>query len=204
MIILKIAEKGQYIEIPGMPPFRTPAEANISHVSINLVVSRLQAQGIKKFQIISDTKGKETVLNQSDFAVNKKPKKAQAHEIEKAKKAKEQDLEKRFTQLETLITNLVKKQSEPPSDQEQITNKLSSIEKLLQKKTTTRVVHVSEKKGGKKKEPKIEEMDETFIPEINLDGLHVKGETSKESLNQDKADIDDSADLLSRIMQEDN
>jgi len=197
MIILKITEKGQYIEIPGMSPFRTPAEANISHVSINLVVSRLQAQGIKKFQIISDTKGKETVLNQNDFNVNKTP-----------KKAKDNDYEKRFNQLEALITNLVKKQSDPPSDQEQITNKLSSIEELLKKKTTTKVIHVTEKKSGvtadKKSEPKVEELDETFIPEIDLGGLHVQGKSSKKSLEQDNADIDDSADLLSRIMQADD
>ena len=76
MLILKITEKGHYIEIPGMPPFRSPVEANISHVSINLVVSRLQTQGIKKFEIVSDTKGKETVLTQNDFKVdNRNPKK---------------------------------------------------------------------------------------------------------------------------------
>ena len=76
MVILKIIEKGHYIEIPGMPPFRTPVEANITHISINLVVSKLQSQGIKTFEIISDTKGKESVLTQRDFIQqNKQPKK---------------------------------------------------------------------------------------------------------------------------------
>lgn len=200
MIILKITEKGHFIEIPGMAPFRTPVEANISHVSINLVVSKLQAQGIKKFEIISDTKGKETVLTQKDFNVeNKSP-----------KKKKNEDYEKRFNKLEALVTRLlVKQESDKNPNQEQITNKLSSIEKLLKKQTTTKVIHVTEEtkkdKKKKKKTPVVEEMlEDTFIPEINVEGMKIQGGESRKTIKQDKQDIDDSADMLSRILQSDD
>jgi hypothetical protein len=195
MIILKITEKGHYIEIPGMSPFRTPADANISHVSIPLVVARLQSQGIKKFEIVSDTQGKASVLTQNDFKVgNKNP-----------KKKKEVNYEKRVGQLESMMKRLLEKEaSNATPDQEQITNKLSTIEKLLKNRPQTNVVHVTEKKTKKigiNREPVIEEIEDTFIPDINLDGLEVKGKGSRESIKQDKLDIDDSADLLSRIMQ---
>ena len=67
MIILKIKQKGLYIEIPGITPFRTPAHVNITHVSIHLVASKLQAQGISNFEIVSDTKGKEKRYTEKDF-----------------------------------------------------------------------------------------------------------------------------------------
>ncbi len=197
MIMLKITEKGHYIEIPGMSPFRSPVEANISHVSINLVVSRLKAQGIKKFEIVSDTKGKETVMTQNDFKTDNRS----------LEKRKEDNYEKRFNKLELLIAKLVnKKVGDTTPVQEQITNKLSSIEELLKKKATTKVVHVTEKKSKKKdkrNEPIVEEMEDIFIPDINIDGLHMRGNGTQEIIEQDKADIDDSADLLSRIMQSD-
>lgn len=196
MLTLIIREKGHFIEIPGLPPFRTPVEANISHISMHLVVSKLQAQGIKKFEIVSDTKGKERVLTQRDFNVSKK-----SDREDKKKK----NYEERFNKLETLLGKLLENQvSEPSQNKEQITNKLSSIEKLLKKKQKTKVVHVTDKKTtAKEKEPVVEELEDTFIPEIDLDGMHMKGKASKKTVKQDKNDIDDSADLLSRIMQED-
>lgn len=205
MLILKISDKGHYIEIPGMAPFRTPVEANISHVSINLVVSKLQAQGIKKFEIVSDTKGKEKILTQNDFAVEKKPKKSK--EVKQNEK-----YEERINKLETMIAKLVEKQGgNESSNQEQITNKLSSIEKLLMNQSTQKVIHVTEKKESKKpikrkvkkKEPVVEEMDNVFIPSINTDGMKIKGGESRKTIKQDKRDIDDSADMLSRILQSD-
>lgn len=188
---LKIRKKGLFIEIPGLSPFRTPADVNISHISIPLVVSILKKQGISKFEIVSDTQGKEQVLTQRDFAVkNKNPKK------------EKDDYENRFNKLEQLMTRLLQKQvSDTPSNKEQITNRLNSIEKLI-KKQETKVIHVTEKESKKvKKEPKVEELHDVFIPSIDIKGLEIKGETSQRKIKQDKLDIDDSADLLSRIMQ---
>jgi len=198
MIILKISEKGHYIEFPGMSPFRTPAEVNISHISINLVVSNLQSQGIKKFKIISDTKGKETVLTNNDFTVdNRSP-----------KKRKIDTYEKRIDQLETLIGKLIRHQTvEPDSNTEQINNKLNNIEKLLEKQST-KVVQFTKKKQTKKikkqKGPVIEELGETFIPSINVDAFEMKGNGTKIKIEQDNSNLDESADLLSRIMQVDD
>jgi hypothetical protein len=201
MLFLKIAEKGHYIEIPGMSPFRTPAEANISHISIQSVVSRLQAQGIEEFEIVSDTKGKEAVFTQKDFNIEtKNPKK------------KKDDYERRFNKLEALVNKLlIKESSDKTPNQEQITNKLNSIEKLLKKQSTTKVVQTSEKsekhdKEGIKKtkiktEPVVEEFDNIFIPDINISGMKIQGGESRKSIKQDKQDIDDSADMLSRILE---
>lgn len=196
MIILKITKKGHFIEIPGLPPFRTPVEANISHISIPLVVSKLQSQGIKEFEIISDTKGKQSVLNQNDFSVTQKK------EIKDEEKKEKKKYEERISKLEYLLHKLLEKQtSDASSKKEQITNKLELIEKLI-KNQKPQVVHVS--KDEKEKKPvkqEIEELDDTFIPSINLDGLEMKGKSSRKSVKQDKTDIDDSADLLSRIIQ---
>ncbi len=196
MIILRIRKKGHFIEIPGMSPFRTPVEANISHISIPMVVSALRKQGVSEFEIISDTKGKEQVLTQKDFLVKKK-------EIKEQK----EDYESRFNKLEDLMNKILQKQSSnAPLNKEQITNRLSSIEKLLKKKEPTKVIHVTKDHDESKtldKEPKVEELEDTFIPKIDLEGLELKGETSQESIKQEKMDIDDSADLLSRIIQSD-
>jgi hypothetical protein len=197
MITLRIKKKGHFIEIPGMSPFRTPVEANISHVSIPLVVSALKSQGVAKFEIISDTVGKEQVLTQKDFIVKKK-------DIEEYEK---EGYEDRFNKLEFLMKKLLQKQeSETPLNKEQITNRLNSIEKLLKRKEPTRVIHVTKDQDESKKvekEPKVEELEDTFIPNIDLEGFEMKGESSQESIKQDKLDIDDSADLLSRIIQSD-
>jgi hypothetical protein len=194
MITLKIRKKGLFLEIPGISPFRTPADVNISHISIPLVVSVLTKQGISKFEIVSDTQGKEQVLTERDFAVkNKNPKKHK------------DDYESRFNKLEALMNRLLQKQvSDIPSNKEQITNRLNSIEKLIKEKET-KVIHITKKESKKvKKEPKVEELHDVFIPSIDLDGLEVKGEASQKIIKQDKLDIDDSADLLSRIMQSDD
>ena len=196
MIILRIKKKGLFIEIPGMSPFRTPAEANISHVSIPLVVSTLKAQGITKFEIISDTKGKEQVLTHKDFLVKKK----------EIKEYEKEDYEGRFNKLESLMNKLLQKPvSDTSLNKEQITKRLYSIEELLKRKEPTRVIHVTKDESKKvDKEPKVEELEDTFIPEIDLEGLELRGEASQKSIEQDKLDIDDSADLLSRIMQSDD
>lgn len=196
MIILKIVKKGYFIEIPGLPPFRTPVEANISHISIPLVVSKLQSQGIKEFEIISDTKGKQSVLNQNDFSISSKK------EEKKKEKQESRQYEERVNKLEYLLKKLLQKQdSDSSSKKEQIT-KLNAIESLL-KKQATKIIHVDSRDEPVPKQ-KIEELeDETFIPSINLDNLELKGKSSKKTIKQDKTDIDDSADLLSRIIQAD-
>ena len=68
MVTLKIRQKGFFIELPGVAPFRTPADVNITHVSIPLIVTTLKSLGIEKFEITSDTPGKEQRLTEKNFA----------------------------------------------------------------------------------------------------------------------------------------
>jgi len=198
MITLRIKKKGHFIDIPGMPPFRTPVEANISHISISLVVSALKSQGVTKFEIISDTVGKERVLTQKDFITKKKD----------IKEYEKENYKDRFNKLEFLMNKLLRKQaSETPLNKEQITNRLNSIERLLKKKESVRIIRVTkdqDENGKIEKEPKVEELEDIFIPNIDLEGFEIKGEASQKSIKQDKLDIDDSADLLSRIIQSDD
>ena len=54
MVKLLIKTKGMFINIPGLIPFRTPAEVDITKVNINLVISELKKNGIERYRIISD------------------------------------------------------------------------------------------------------------------------------------------------------
>jgi len=111
--------------------------------------------------------------------------------------------------LEKMIAQLVENQLvNKPKNSEQITNKLNRLEelsnKILEKKpeVVNRVVQVSNKKTNGKRfedEPEIEELTSKFIPEIDIANMKMKG-GAKKTIKQDKVDIDDSADLLSRIM----
>jgi len=195
MIILKIKEKGLYIEIPGITPFRTPAEVNITHVSIPLVASKLQSQGIFKYEIISDTKGKEKKYTNKDFV---------------KKKRIENSPEERISALENLILNLIDKiPSNQNNNEEQINKKLDQIEKLIKKQPKQKIVKwtpdpefitkdkdVIKKNSNLKTNPEIEEI---FIPTVNVDVMKIKGDSSKITTEQDNADIDEAADLLSQI-----
>ena len=122
------------------------------------------------------------------------------------KEYKKEDYEGRFNKLESLMNKLLQKPvSDTSLNKEQITKRLYSIEELLKRKEPTRVIHVTKDESKEvDKEPKVEELEDTFIPEIDLEGLELKGEASQASIEQDKLDIDDSADLLSRIMQSDD
>ena len=128
-------------------------------------------------------------MNQNHFRVSNK---------RDREKAKVKDYEDKFSKLEALLTQLVEKQvGESNSDSEHITNRLSSIEKLIKKQKST-IVHVE--KDSKTNTPVIEEFDDKFIPDIDIEGFEVKGKSSNQKVKQDKTDIDDSADLLSRII----
>jgi len=198
MLILKIKEKGLYVEIPGALPTRTPAEIDITRCNLSAVDMYLRKNGIKNYQILS----------------------ASNTEIQKIKPPKIEDasidqkvINKRFSNLEKLVAELVEKQTATtPKHSEQITDKLDKLELLTKKildkdiKVVERVVQQSVKKSKAKKfedEPEIEELDSKFIPSIDTSKMKMKGK-SKKTIQQDKHDIDDSADLLSRIMGNDN
>ena len=74
--------------------------------------------------------------------------------------------------------------------------------KLLDKEETPVSKTIKQPKKTKakyKNEPDVEEIDDVFIPNIDVKNMKIKS-GSKESIKQDNIDLDDSADLLSRIM----
>ena len=198
MLILKIKEKGLFVEIPGALPTRTPAEIDISKCNLSAVDMYLRKNGIKNYQILSVANG--------EVKQPKPPKIPDASIDQKV-------INKRFSNLENMLAALLEKQlATKPEKSEQITDKLNKLETLTQKilekdiKVVERVVQQSVKKTKAKKfedEPEIEELDTTFIPNIDTSKMKLKGK-SKKTVKQDKHDIDDSADLLSRIMGNDD
>ena len=194
MIILKILQKGLYVEIPGTLPTRTPAEIDISKCNLSMVDMYLRKSGISNYQILSSV---------VDEPIKLKP------PIMKDSSIDQQVINKRFSNLEKMLAQLVENQLvNKPKNSEQITDKLNKLEelsnKILKKKpeVVNQVVQVSNKKTNGKRfedEPEIEELTSKFIPEIDITNMKMKG-GAKKTIKQDKVDIDDSADLLSRIM----
>lgn len=186
-LILRIREKGFYISIPGVNPTRTPADLDITKCDIKLVLSYLRSTGIKDFQIISRNQFEEEKIIKSKDILN----------IAKKEKipSDNREVEKRLNNLENMVEKLLNKNSGISKDQ--INNKLDFLEVLIKN------INVSDKNLDRKLEsketPKIEELD-TFIPEIDVSKLSVKGNYTKEIIKQDSTDIDDSATLLSNLL----
>ena len=186
MLILKIKDKGLFLDIPGVSPTRTPAEIDISKCDLSLVTSYLRKNGINDYQIFSVThieKKTKEVKEIKDPTFDKK------------------DISKRFTRLEKMVEKLIKKdQGNDTSNKEQITNKLQVLEELTrqllrQPQNSTTIIE-------SKEEPDIEELDKKFIPDINVSKMKLKGKAK--TIKQDKMDLDDSVDLLSRIIGKDS
>ena len=66
---LVIKQHGLFINIPSIPPFRTPAEVDISKVPINMVIGEMRKNGIYKYEI--KTKNIELLKNTISKLVNK-------------------------------------------------------------------------------------------------------------------------------------
>jgi uncharacterized protein YehS (DUF1456 family) len=190
MIILKVKEKGTLIDIPGTKKVRAPADIDITKVDINFVTMYLRKQGIQNYQIVSDEdEGRDVLPSGKNI---------------KEKKKKDKDdgwrnnLESRFNKLEDLLVNLLgKKQSMPTVNSEQITNKLENLEKLSEAIIRKQTVVVKDIKYSD--EPEIEELDDKFIPEIDIEGMSIKGSTIK-TIQSDSDDAGEAADLLSSIV----
>jgi len=182
MIILKIYHKGLLLEIPGITPFRTPAEVDITNIGASLVVTHLRSQGISNYEIIAgvkQTKLKKIIEPKIDLV-----------EEEKSNKQLE-----RISNLEKLLETLIDKiPSNTSSNSEQINKKLDTIEGLIQSKSSEKI-YITEERT--KKEPVVDE--EIFIPDVNINEMKISGGSSKTTTKHDKSDIDSAADLLSKI-----
>jgi hypothetical protein len=191
MLILKIKQRGMYVEMPGTLPARSPVDVDITKCNISIVDVYLRKNGITNYEIISGDNKKQIVP---------KPEKMADASID------QKVMNKRFSNLEKLMVQLLEKQQAIPSkNPEQITDKLDKLEllskKILKKepKVIERTVQTKTKVKRVDKEPEIEELEDTFIPAIDTSKMKMKS-GSKKTVKQDKHDIDDSADLLSRIM----
>ncbi len=125
MIILKITQLGQTIEIPGLPTFRSPVDIDITNLDMRKVAMYLKASSIEQYKIISGvgTGNKKTYINK-DF--------------EKSYSQKEDvlqlDLNTRFNKLEKMMAALlIKDDDDDGLEKEQITDKLDNLEKLFKK-----------------------------------------------------------------------
>jgi hypothetical protein len=190
MILLKIKKPGYVISIPGLPSFRTPAKVDISKVDIRVVHMYLVTSGIDDYEIVAETeKGGKEVYKQGDFD-EPKPK----------KKDDSGGIDKRLENLEMMMAKILEKEQGNNSEgSEQITNKLSSLEKLIS--TFSNDTKKKEKVGrfipDKNKEPVIEELD-SFIPEIDISDMKIKSKIK--TMKKDSSSVNDSADILSNLV----
>ena len=192
MIILKVKEKGTLVDIPGTKKVRSPVEIDISKVDINFVTMYLRKQGIENYEIVSVTDtGEREIYPVKPVIVVKRDKKNDENWKD--------NIEARFNKLESLLINFFgKKQNNPSVNSEQITDKLEKLEKLseeiIRKQQTVVTTGIS-----RNDEPQIEELDEKFIPGIDIEGMSLKGSTIK-IVQSDSDDADETADLLSSIV----
>ena len=192
MITLRVMEKGHLIEIPGVAPFRTPADIDVSRIEIRTVIGHLQVCGISQYEIVAvNEKGHREVYREKDFAPEKKKKK----KIDPYRK----QIESRFDKLEKMISMLFHREvkGNENSNKEQITEKLNQLERMSQE-------ILKKQKGNGLIYQKIKERDGeddiAFIPEVDIDSLKLKS-SSVRSLKQDqKEEIDNAAKSLSKLL----
>jgi len=186
-LILRIREKGFYVSFPGVPPTRTPADLDITKCDINIVLSYLRSTGIKDFHIISKNQleGERIIKSKDILNIQKKEKQP----------SNNKEVENRLSNLENMIGKLLTKDNGISKDH--IKNKLDFLEVLIKN------LNISEQniddKPIVKKEPEIEELD-TFIPEIDISNLSMKGNSTENIIKQGTNNIDDSAALLSNLL----
>lgn len=145
MLILKIKQPGLLINLPGLGSRRTPVEIDITKLNMNNVLGELRSQGINDFEIKNKTENKST--NEK----NVKPKKSSTLE----------------NQISDSFINILKE-------------KLENIEDLLLEiNENLNVNNIQLESKNKSQEPEkiinkeseIEDEDEEFIPNIDLNGL---------------------------------
>lgn len=191
MVILKIKQRGLFIEIPGITPIRTPAEIDITRCNIAVVDTYLRKIGVVNYEILSSSKNK-----------------GDSKQLDKVKESlkKKRRENKRITELEKKVEKLINQEETKP-DSEQITDKLALLEELtrtiLAKGPVIIEKRINQVSKNISEEPIVEEMEDTYIPEIDTSNMKIKTGTEK-TVKRDNTDLDDSADLLSKIMSNKN
>lgn len=195
MINLIIKEKGHLIDIPGLAPFRTPANVDISRIDIRKVIGHLKVNGIQNYRVVAeDQKGATIkVYTAKDFSTKKKKKKA----VDPNKN----EYESRFNKLEKMLSMLLEKETRNDNkNKEQITEKLDQLEQLskeLLRRKPEKVIYRDNK--GQTLEKDEDEDVVRFIPEADISGMKIKSSSIK-SVKEEKEGLDDAADALSKFL----
>jgi len=188
MIKLIIKEKGQTISLPGKAPFRTPAEVDISNMSLQLLMSTLKTYNINSYQIISEVGGKRVAYTNKDLE------KKTTKQIKKIATVKqEDDMGDRFEKLEDLIRQSIQA-SNSNLDLEQINNKIDRLSDQLNNIKTSKQFVVKNKEVIDDSD--IDEPD-TFIPQIDTGSMKITSKDHKTVKRENN--VDDTADLLSQL-----
>lgn len=190
MIVLKVKEKGHLINIPGIPPVRSPVEIDISKCNVQTVITKLRSQGIRSYEIIE----------KQHESKKKTEKKEQEKKLTEEDKTYKKEINKRLNNLEKTISDIVSTNvGNEIENKEQITEKLETLEiltKELLKKQKTIILDEKLTKG----EPEVEELVSTFIPEVDISGMKLQGKTTQKVVQQDKEVDSDDVDLLSQLL----
>lgn len=163
--------------VPGIPSFRTPVEIDVTKINIPILIQSLHSCGVEDYEI--KTVSKTGVIKELSESID----------IPKKKKDNSK-IDKRLDRLEDLLLSLVsKKSSQRSNSSEQIKNRLVKIESMIK----------SGRSSNKDISPIIEEMDEQYIPSIDVSNMQITGKTTEVIDKKSNQDIDNAVDLLSNL-----
>ena len=163
MAKLIIKQSGHFIDIEGMAPFRTPAKVNIPESAIDRVIVQLAKLGIEDYDIIAH----------GYFKVHGKIVKEEINEKqEKVVTVDIKGVNKRLNKIESLLTSLLGKAPEGLERLEEL------LEQLLTREPKVIERIIVKDKDGEVVKDELEEPEETFIPDVDIEGLKVKGEVT--------------------------
>ena len=193
MITLRVREKGHLLEIPGLAPFRTPADIDVSKIGIRNVIGHLQVNGITDYEIVAiSPEGDKEVYKREDFEPEKKKKKKKIDPYRK-------QIESRFDKLEKMISMLFNREmkGKEDSNKEQITEKLERLERISEEILKNHKVKGIIYRDVNKRD---EDVEDSFIPKIDIASLKLRSSSVKSVKQDQKDEIDDAADSLSKLL----
>jgi len=158
MVRLIIRQPGYFIDIEGLTPFRTPAKVNIPESAINKVVVYLTKVGIEDYDIVAQGSYKvrgEVVKEE----INEKKEKVITIDIE--------GVNKRLSKIESLLASLL---GRSPESLKKVEGMLAQL-LLREPRVIERVVI----RGEELVKDELDEPEETFIPDVDVGGLEVRG-----------------------------
>lgn len=193
MITLNIKERGHLIDIPGMAPFRTPATVDISKGDVKTIVGYLRVCDITDYEIIaSNDSGAKEIYNSKDFNIVK-TKKSVKQKIAKPDKKSENRMNRMEKMIEEMHKNSI---NDYPEKVEQTTNQIEQFKKAVL--DTIKSINIKNV-DTKSIMDELEDDVEPFIPEIDVEGMTLKGGGDHKTVKKDKGSAD-AADALSKLL----